>query len=134
VSITITSPPRQLSDDDLEAFVERGGYVHPLFSQAGQRRPFPGQALLLVAGGLVEQTEGLPSGIIALIEFSRVTFQAMAFPPIEVFVTIDVHEPTGTRRGDRIVWPMTWRVESADALHVTAEVRMLGQQDVVSPT
>lgn len=125
MSVTLTSPDRLLTVDDLRVCVEVGGYVHPLFENPDAQTPFPGQALLLICGGLVEQTDGLPEDIIALVELNHVRFQAMATPPVTVRVRIEIHDPRPTSRPDRVLYPMTWTLLSDEAEHLQAEILML---------
>lgn len=54
--------------------VELGGYVHPLFTSPDP--PLPGQALLLLLGGLVEQSGELDHAR-ALLGFREVRFHSM---------------------------------------------------------
>lgn len=128
----LTSPVRRLTTSDLRTLIDNGGYTHPLFHQSGNRVPFPGQALLLVCGGLVEQTPGLPPNILALVEITRVRFLAMVIPPLEVHVCLDVREPEQTSRSDRVLYPMTWSLVSVEGEHLRAEVLMLGSQNPAS--
>jgi acyl dehydratase len=118
-----------LTVEDLELLVDVGGYVHPLFTHPTESTPFPGQALLLVCGGLVEQTPGLPSDILALVELTQVRFLSMATPPLSVRVRLDLHEARPTSRPDRVLHPMTWTWVSATNEHLTAEVLMLASSD-----
>lgn len=125
----LLSPWRELTLEDLRTLITVGGYVHPLFEAPDNQTPFPGQALLLISGGLVEQTTGLPGNIIALTELSQVRFLAMVTPPKRVRVQIDVHPMRPTSRPDRILQPMTWTLISSDAEHLRADVVMLARAE-----
>lgn len=127
---SLVSPDRDLTHDDLRTCVEVGGYVHPLFNDPAQQAPFPGQALLLFCGGLVEQTQGLPDDIIALVELSRVRFLQMVKPPATVRVRVDLHPREATSRPDRVLCPMTWTLLSDAGEHLQAEVVMLGRSAI----
>lgn len=127
VTARLFSPDRELTAQDLHTCVTMGGYVHPLFNDPEASAPFPGQALLLFCGGLVEQTVGLPDDIIALVELSQVRFLEMVRPPATVRVQVDLHPRQATSRGDRVLCPMTWTLVSDEAEHLTADVLMLGR-------
>jgi len=126
--IELMSPERVLTVADRDELVTIGGYVHELFQSSGQNPepPFPGEALLLFAGGLVEQTRDLPAGLIALVEISAITFPTKAVPPLSVFVHITVEDSIPTPSGTRVIWPMTWSVQSTSGEHLRAEIKMLG--------
>lgn len=75
------STPQVVVDADLiDTLISRGGYTHPLFQRApggaADGPPLPGQAVLLLLGGLVEQS-GLLDDAIALLELRRVRFHQM---------------------------------------------------------
>lgn len=129
VTAFIHSPWRELTVEDLKVLVDVGGYVHPLFENPDDRTPFPGQALLLISGGLVEQTDGLPENIIALVELTDVRFLSMVTPPTAVRVLLDLHPIRPTSRPDRVLHPMTWTLVSQEAEHLRAEVVMLARVD-----
>lgn len=125
----LRSPSRLLTTTDRTALIDLGGYTHELFAGDADSTtiPFPGEALLLIAGGLVEQTEGLPAGLIALVEMNQVKFHRMAFAPTTIFVDIAIHGYRPTPSGSRRLWQMTWTVSSAVGDHVSADITMLGQ-------
>ena len=125
VSQQLTSPCRQLSLQDLRALVQLGGYVHPLFHEPTDETPFPGQALLLVCGGLAEQTPGLPENILALTEITSVRFLHMVTPSTSVQLRIDVLEAIPAARSNRVLQPMRWTLTSAETEHLIADVVML---------
>jgi len=124
----LRSPERTLTATDRDQLVTIGGYVHALFqaSDHNPEPPFPGEALLLFAGGLVEQTPDLPAGLIALVEMTEITFPTMAVPPLSIFVQITIKDPIPTPSGTKIIWPMTWSVQSTSGEHLRAEIKMLG--------
>ncbi len=128
MTMELRSPERTLTVADRDQLVTTGGYVHELFQVSDQNPepPFPGEALLLFAGGLVEQTPDLPAGLIALIEMTEITFPTMAIPPLSVFVQIMIKDPIPTPSGTKVIWPMTWSVQSTSGEHLRAEIKMLG--------
>ena len=126
--IVLNSPERLLTVSDRDRLIKDAGYIHELFSPStlNPEPPFPGEALLLFAGGLVEQTVGLPEGIVALVEISKVTFGSMAVPPVAVHVELTIDDPIPTPSGTKVIWPMTWVMLSENGDHCTATVKMLG--------
>lgn len=124
----LRSPERTLSLSERDELIQTGGYTHELFqvTDSNPAPPFPGEALLLFAGGLVEQTVGLPNGIIAMVEITRVTFPSMAIPPVTVRVEMTIDEPIPTPSGTKVIWPMHWVMRSDEATYLTADVKMLG--------
>lgn len=130
MSLYLRSPERLLTAKERDDLIAAGGYVHELFqsSKSNLEPPFPGEALLLFAGGLVEQTAGLPAGLIALVEISSVTFATLAIPPVTIFVQINIDDPTPTPGGSKVIWPMTWTLCSESGEHLSARIKMLGTQ------
>lgn len=128
MAIVLNSPERLLTVYDRDRLIKDAGYIHELFgpSTLNPEPPFPAEALLLFAGGLVEQTVGLPEGIIALVEISQVTFGSMAVPPVAVHVELTIADPIPTPSGTKVIWPMTWVMLSENGDHFTATVKMLG--------
>jgi len=127
------TPSGAITEDDLDALVRIGGYTHPLFTDAAfaavsrfGKRPVPGQALLLVMGGLVEQSDRFDDTVIALTGFDEVRFTSPCFPGDEVRVEIEVldKEP----RDGRGTLVMAWRALTGGAEPTTlceARARML---------
>ena len=124
----LRSPERTLNLSERDELIRSGGYTHELFqvTSSNPTPPFPGEALLLFAGGLVEQTVGLPEGIIAMVEVTQVTFPAMAIPPVTVHVDLTIDDPIPTPSGTKVIWPMHWIMCSDEATYLTADVKMLG--------
>ncbi|WP_235738819.1 enoyl-CoA hydratase-related protein [Nocardioides alcanivorans] len=72
--------------------IETGGYTHPLFHARSDTSdpagpPLPGQAVLLLAGGLVEQS-GLLDDAVAMVEIRSVRFMAMVRAGARISVRI----------------------------------------------
>jgi len=81
--------------------VRLGGYTHPLFT--GETAvPVPGQGLLLLMGGLVEQS-GLLDHAVALLELRRVRFLAMVYAGSSLRVAIEEQESTPKSGGKALV-------------------------------
>lgn len=94
----LTTPGIELTEPMRARLVSTGGFTHPLFTDpeiaegpspfAG--RPFPGQALLLVLGGLVEQTGVFDDIAVALIGYDAVRFRSPAYPGDTVLADLEV--------------------------------------------
>ncbi|MFC6152123.1 MaoC/PaaZ C-terminal domain-containing protein [Nocardioides yefusunii] len=89
----------QVDADLVSTVVGRGGYTHPLFDVAthGESTPLPGQGVLLLAGGLVEQS-GVLDDAVALLEMKSVRFTQMvrAGDTLRVRVTPGSHRATSS--------------------------------------
>lgn len=101
---------------DAAAFVALGGYTHPLFTDDAYlastpfaARPVPGQGLLLVMGGLAEQSGVYGEETLALLGFERVDFVAPAVDGDEVRIEIEPLDPESAR-----VTRWAWRCVRAD--------------------
>jgi acyl dehydratase len=124
---------RLLDDELLQELIGLGGYTHPLFvnpefaerSPLG-RTPFPGQALLLIMGGLVEQSGKFDETTIALVGFDGVRFRGPAFAGDEVRVLVTVVSKEVSSGGSRGVVVFGWEAQNARAeTIVEAKARML---------
>lgn len=122
------TPARTIMQPDVDELVRIGGYTHPLFTDHEfaaaspfGRSPLPGQALLLVMGGLVEQSQRFDDTTIALLGFEEVRFRKPAFPgdTIDVEVLVVEKEPRGA-----IVFLWSARNEAGQVL-CDARARML---------
>lgn len=131
VGDTFTTPARAVTEDDLDALVRIGGYTHPLFTDRGfaaasrfGKRPLPGQAVLLLMGGLVEDSGRFDDTVIALRGFDEVRFRAPAFAGDVVTVTVEVvGKDDRDGRGELV---MAWRCENGGGDMVAdARARML---------
>jgi acyl dehydratase len=122
------SPDHTLQPVDGDALVAIGGYVHPLFTDpsfpvvAGfAARPWPGQALLLLMGGLAEQSDAYGSETLALLGFEEIDFLAPAVDGDVVHVEIEPLPLESTR-----VTRWRWQCVRADGtLLVNAVARFL---------
>ena len=121
-SPTVTSPTVEVTADLVASLVERGGYTHPLFrptpaqQASGRSAPLPGQAVLLLAGGLVEQSGALDDAI-ALVELRSVRFLRMvsAGDVLRVVLAPGRGEPT---RSGKLLREDSWTVVDASGEHV----------------
>jgi acyl dehydratase len=129
-SLTTSTPSVQVTSDLAATLVESGGYTHPLFHPADSTtRPLPGQAVLLLMGGLVEQS-GVLDHAIALLEIRQARFTAMVRPGarLRVEVAAGPAEPVGNGRArQEVSW--TAYVDGKDGAVATAEVLMLVSEE-----
>ena len=102
----VTSPSRAITQDLVDTLVRLGGYPHPLFHPtpeeraAGRAAPLMGQGVLLLAGGLAEQTGALDDAI-ALVGLREVTFRSMVRAGTSVRLVMDLLTTTTTSSGKR---------------------------------
>jgi acyl dehydratase len=122
------TPSLTISEETAKRLIATGGYTHPLFTDDAYakaspfgRAPLPGQAVLLLMGGLVEQSNRFDETTIALLGFEDVRFRKPAFPgdTIAVEVTVLEKEPRGA-----ILFAWTC-VNEKGAQLVEARARML---------
>ena len=124
--MTVTVPTVEVTPELATTLVESGGYTHPLFHPDDPAtRPLPGQAVLLLMGGLVEQS-GVLDHAIALLEIRRTRFTAMVRPGTRLRVEVEAGpaEPDGRGRArQEVTW--TGYDDDKDEAVATAEVLML---------
>ncbi|HVL80547.1 MAG TPA: MaoC family dehydratase N-terminal domain-containing protein [Actinomycetota bacterium] len=99
VGDTFSTPSREVDEGLVSQLVATGGYTHPLFVDEAYaaaspfgRSPLPGAALLLLMGGLSEQTGRFDRTTVALVGYDRVRFRAPALPGDTVGVELTVVE------------------------------------------
>ena len=137
-----TTPSRRLSEHDVRALTGLGGYTHPLFTDpdfaaasAFGRSPLPGQALLLLMGGLVERSGRFDESVIALIGLDGVRFRAPAFAGDTLDVQVRVMDKQPRPDGTRGVLVMSWECRNQEGtVLVVAEARMLVHIDMEAAT
>ena len=127
---TFTTPSITLDAERVANIVAAGGYTHPLFTDPAfaaaspfGRTPVPGEGLLLVMGGLIEQTDRFDETTIALTGFDSVRFVAAAFIGDTVHVVAEVLAKEPSKKTGTIVF--AWRCFMDDELLVDAAARML---------
>ena len=102
-------PSVLVTDELISTLVSTGGYTHPLFNPNAEMtefRPLPGQAVLLLMGGLVEQS-GLLDHAIALLEIKRVRFDKMVGSGSRLVVDITEGARSKTSTG-KILQEFVW--------------------------
>lgn len=132
VGDVIGSPVRALAEADVEQIVSVGGYTHPLFTDPAYaaasrfgRRPVPGQGVLLVMGGLAEQTDVFDATTIGLVGLDDVRFLAPAFAGDTVRLRLEILAKEQPKPG-RGLLVMAWRCARVDGTAlVEATARML---------
>lgn len=100
-----TTPSLEVTESLRASLVAIGGYTHPLFTQPDELalpggKPLPGQAVLLLMGGLVEQAERLDDAV-ALLGLREVSFRRPSVPGTTLTVRVEVLGHTATRGGRR---------------------------------
>lgn len=125
------SAARVLTADHMATLINVGGYVHPLFTDPAflaaspfAARPVPGQALLLIMGGLAEQSGAYDDRTLALLGFEAVEFHAAAVDGDAVHLEI---RSLGVEAGSNArITRWAWRCHRGDGtLLVEATARFL---------
>lgn len=127
VGETFTTPSVSVTPAVAQSLIDTAGYTHPLFTDPAfaaaspfGKRPLPGQAVLLLMGGLVEQSNRFDDTVIALIGMDSATFRAPAFEGDELSVQVTI-----TAKEERGVLVMGWNAHNgAGDLLVESVVRM----------
>ena len=119
---TVDSAPLELTSAMLTDAVALAGYVHPLFTDPAHAeaspfgtRPAPGALLLLLLGGLAEQTPLFDEHVVALVGFDEVRFLAPAVAGTRLrgrFEVLD-REPAASGNGGMVRWRWS-AVDDAD--------------------
>lgn len=114
------TPSRAVEPADVATLIAVGGYTHPLFTDPAfaastplGRSPIPGEGVLHLMGGLVEQSGRFDDTVIALLGFSSVTFPSPAFAEDTLTVRVRVDGKQERSSGARGVLLMTWTCRNA---------------------
>jgi acyl dehydratase len=132
---SFATPSRSLTGKDLSSLISIGGFTHPLFTDAAfaasspfGRTPAPGQALLLLMGGLVEQSRRFDDTTIGLVGLDGVRFLKPAFAGDTLHVEVEITAKDA--RTSRDVLTMQWRcVNGTGDLIVETSATMLFRRD-----
>lgn len=123
-SAAVETPTVAVTAETISALVKIGGYTHPLFHRIDAGRPLPGQGLLLLMGGLVEQSGALDHAV-AMVEIGRVAFHSMVVAGTRVRVRLEPGDSRPTRSG-KVLQEWVWTaLDQDDGVLATAEVLML---------
>jgi acyl dehydratase len=124
------TPSVEVTDELVTTIVQSAGYTHRLFNPdagaraAGQVVPLPGQGVLLLMGGLVEQSGALDHAV-ALLELRSVQFRSMVAAGTTLTVRIEELDSRRTS-GGRAVTVYRWTgFDDSGASVVEAEAVML---------
>ena len=122
----VLTPAVEVTSDLVTDLIARGGYTHPLFhpTEPDAHAPLPGQGLLLLMGGLVEQSGELDHAI-AMVELRRVRFRRMVLPGTTVRVRLAPGESTTTSSG-KVLREYAWTaLDERDDVLAEAQALML---------
>jgi hypothetical protein len=123
---TVVTPVAEVTAELVADLISRGGYTHPLFHPTGSESgpPLPGQGLLLLMGGLVEQSGALDDAV-AMVELRRVRFREMVRAGATVRVTVEPGDSTTTSSG-RVLREFRWTaLDDHDTVLAEADALML---------
>ena len=128
MTAAVRTPSREVTADLARQLVDAGGYTHPLFHPEDPAdRPLPGQAVLLLMGGLVEQSGALDHAV-AMLELRRARFHTMVRPGSRIHVEVEPGGSEPTKNG-RARQELTWTAYDDDGAVATVEVLMLVEED-----
>ncbi|MEY4232316.1 MAG: hypothetical protein RL144_516 [Actinomycetota bacterium] len=134
--MVINTEPVEITEEIRSSLVQIGNYTHPLFSDLTVAKnsnmnslPLPGQALLLLAGGAVENSGELDNAI-ALLELVETSFSKPAFAGDSITVEISKLDRKVTSDGEKSVDTFSWTIlnQNGDLLAKTT-VKMLMRVD-----
>ncbi len=110
----VRTPSVEVTDELVADLVRLGGYTHRLFAAPAAERtapvPLPGQAVLLLMGGLVEQS-GMLDDAVALLELRHTRFRAMVTAGMSLRVGIEEIQSSTKSSGRRVT---TYRWTATD--------------------
>jgi acyl dehydratase len=115
-----------VTNELVRSLVTMGGYVHPLFTLAESDTggpPLPGEAVLLLMGGLVEQA-GVADDAVAMLEMKSARFSSMLRAGSTLRVLVSVAQERVTAGGS-VLRNYLWTALDADELVAEVEVVML---------
>lgn len=116
------TPDVEVTAQLVQDLVRLGGYTHPLF--VGPDAPLPGQGVLLLMGGLVEQS-GRFDDAIAMVELVGARFQKMVRVGDRLHAVI-TPGATSTTSSGKTLQEFEWRMQDAAGEPVAiATARML---------
>jgi acyl dehydratase len=139
------APRRTVTESLATTMTALAGYTHPLFTDAVyvrehtpfERPPIAGGLVLLLCGGLAEQTDVFDEHTVALLGFDDVGFPAPSFHGDTLALEMEVTELNPSSRGDRGVAAFRWTCTRDDGEVVavaTARLLLRHRQDGSRPS
>lgn len=126
--VDVRTPSVEVTDELVADLVRLGGYTHRLFAAGAAERtapvPLPGQAVLLLMGGLVEQS-GVLNDAVALLELRHTRFRAMVRAGMRLSVRIEEIQSSTTSSGRRVTTYRWTAIDGSGAAVVETEAVML---------
>jgi hypothetical protein len=125
---TFSTPAVDITQPLIDGLVALGGYTHPLFNPGAEdaAAPMPGQGVLLLMGGLVEQS-GLLDRAIALLELREVRFLKMLEAGTTLHVELTAGKTERTSSG-KLIQHYDWTAVDAEGARILeAKALMLMQ-------
>jgi acyl dehydratase len=127
------TPSVDVDEAMVKELIAAGGYTHPLFTDPAfataskfGKTPLPGQAILLLLGGLVEQTGRFDGTVIALLGLDAVRFLGPAFAGDTLRGEVEVLAKEPSSNGTKGVLVMAWRCSNGEGKPVVeSTARML---------
>lgn len=133
LGMRFTGAARTVTESLVTLLTSLGGYTHPLFTDATYvaaspfpSSPLPGQAVLLLLGGLAEQSDAFDESVVALVGFDDVAFRRPALQGDTLRLGQEVVALDRAAAGDRGVVTLAWRcTNQRDEVVLEARARML---------
>lgn len=108
----------EVTQELIDSIVSTGGYTHRLFNPtteqqaAGQSAPLPGQGVLLLMGGLLEQSGELDHAV-AMVELKNARFLQMVSAGTTLSVELEPTESHETSSG-KLIQHYRWTALDGD--------------------
>lgn len=117
-SLHVRTASVEVTQELIDQIISTGGYTHPLFNPtteqqaAGQSAPLPGQGVLLLMGGLLEQSGALDHAI-AMVELKNARFLQMVSAGATLSVQLEATESNTTSSG-KLIQKYRWTALDGD--------------------
>jgi hypothetical protein len=123
IQTPVSSPDLRVTEEMITSLVSIGGYTHDLFQTVGSA-PLMGQGVLLLAGGLAEQSGALDHAV-ALVGLEDVRFHKMVVPDMVISLQLQRLSSRPASSGRRIE-TYAWSVvdEAGDLVLETTAVML----------
>jgi acyl dehydratase len=117
---SILTPEREITADDLDAFIEISGLYLPMFMRdedaravGHPKRLIPGPMILSVAMGLVKET-GWFDHIVAVVGFDELRFVKAVHPGHSIRAQITIDHTRATKNPERGLVALAYNVMNQD--------------------